>query len=328
MATATLHRDIIVIGTSAGSVPVLLELAKGLPPDLPASVLIVVHIGAHPSTLPELLSASGPLTAVHPRNLERMERGRIYVAPPDHHMLINGRNIRLTRDAKENHARPAIDPLFRSAAIAHGTRTIGVILSGRLDDGTAGLQAIQACGGLTVVQDPEDAEESQMPQSALDNVRVDHVVTCETLPATLASLVRQAAGAEIAVPRRIVCEQQISEGEGDTMENLDAIGTPSKIVCPECNGVLWEMRDAKPRRFRCHTGHAFTAASLIYTQRTKMDEALWNALRAMEERVALLRSMAGSHREAGNAREGDRLEREATHLTQHATQLQAMVAGS
>lgn len=328
MANAATHRDIIVIGASAGGVPVLLELAKGLPRDLAASVLIVVHIGAHPSTLPELMSAAGPLTAVHPRHLERLEPGRIYVAPPDHHMLVVGRQIRLTRDAKENHARPAIDPLFRSAAIAHGTRTIGVILSGRLDDGTAGLQAIQACGGLTVVQDPDDAEEGAMPSSAIENVRVDHVVTCETLPATLASLVRQRAPAEVPVPQRVACEQQLSQGEGDTMENLDKIGTLSKIICPECNGVLWEMRDAKPRRFRCHTGHAFTAASLVYTQRTKMDEALWNALRAMEERVSLLRSMAGTHREAGNPHEGDRLEREATHLTQHAAQLQAMVSGT
>jgi two-component system chemotaxis response regulator CheB len=328
MDEAASRRDIIVIGASAGGVPVLLELARRLPRDLPASVLIVVHIGAHESTLPELMSAAGPLTAVHPRSGDPLVRGRIYVAPPDHHLLVVGNHVRLTRDAKENHARPAIDPLFRSAAIAHGTRTIGVVLSGRLDDGTAGLQAIQACGGLTVVQDPEDAEERAMPASAMDNVRVDHVVTCETLADTLAMLARQPAGADVRVPQRVACEQQLSQGEGDTMENLDAIGTPSKIVCPECNGVLWEVRDAMPRRFRCHTGHAFTAASLVYTQRTKLDEALWNALRALEERVALLRSLAGTHRQAGNTREGDRLEREAAHLAQHTLQLQHMVSGT
>jgi two-component system chemotaxis response regulator CheB len=328
MDEAAHHRDIIVIGASAGGVAVLLEMARRLPRDLPATVLVVVHIGAHESTLPELMNAAGPLTAVHPRNGDRLERGRIFVAPPDHHLLIVGNHVRLTRDAKENHARPAIDPLFRSAAIAHGTRTIGVVLSGRLDDGTAGLQAIRACGGLIVVQDPRDAEESAMPSSAIDNVPVDHVVTCETLADTLAMLVRQPAGAAVNVPQRVACEQQLSQGEGDTMENLDAIGTPSKIVCPECNGVLWEIRDAKPRRFRCHTGHAFTAASLVYTQRTKMDEALWNALRAMEERVALLRSLASTHHQTGNAREGDRLEREATHLSRHTRQLQQMVSGT
>src|SRR5688572_16379528 len=156
----------VVIGASAGGVPILLELAAQLPPSLDASVLIVQHIGAHRSILPELLNRRGALRAAHARHGQALEPGMLCVAPPDCHMRVVDDSIRLTRDAKENHTRPAIDPLFRSAAVAKGPQVIGVLLSGRLDDGTAGLQAIKACGGVAVVQDPADAQAPEMPASA------------------------------------------------------------------------------------------------------------------------------------------------------------------
>lgn len=319
------RRDIVAIGASAGGVAVLLDLARALPRNFPASLLVVQHIGAHPSALPELLSSVGANPAVHARNGESLEHGRIYVAPPDQHLLVVGGHVRLTHEAKENHARPAIDPLFRSVAINHGPRVIGVLLSGRLDDGTAGMQAIKACGGTTIVQDPANAEEPGMPSSAMDNVHIDHVVRSDTLASTLSTLVREPAATAMEVPRRLACEYHLSLGEGDDMENLDAIGTPSKITCPECSGVLWEITGAKPRRFRCHTGHAYTEGTLEHTQRMRMDEALWIALRAMQEREYLLRSMAQIHRSLGSG-DADRLETEAEHLAQRAVQLQRMVA--
>ena len=321
------RRDIVAIGASAGGVPILLSLAQALPRDFPASLLIVQHIGAHPSALPELMRSAGAKSAAHPRNGEAIENGRIYIAPPDQHMLVVGGHIRLTRDAKENHARPAIDPLFRSVAINHGPRVVGVVLSGRLDDGTAGLQAIRACGGTVVVQDPADAEEMGMPASAMENVRVDHVVNRRTLVDTLATLVREPAPPPLEIPRNLACEYHLTLGDKENpMEDLDAIGTPSKVVCPDCNGVLWEITGSVPRRYRCHTGHAYTERTLEFTQRTRMDEALWNALRATQEREGLLRSMADLHRKTGRGGEVARLESEAEHLAQHVAHLQRMVA--
>ena len=326
-AIATQRRDIIVVGASAGGLSILMDLAAALPPKFPAALLLVQHIGAHPSTLPELLGARGPNPAVHPRTGERMQNGTIYIAPPDHHLLVVDGMVRLTRDAKENHARPAIDPLFRSAAIAQGPRVIGVVLSGRLDDGTAGLQAIKACGGLAVVQDPDDAEEPGMPASACANVAVDHLVTRATLADVLLGLIGQPAAAVEEVPPALACEQALSEGKGDTMQNLDAIGTPSKITCPDCSGVLWEIRDSQPRRYRCHTGHAYTQRTLEHTQGTRTDDALWIALRALQERETLLRALAGASRQRSLDAEAARLEAEAEHAQVHARHLQRMVTG-
>jgi two-component system, chemotaxis family, protein-glutamate methylesterase/glutaminase len=323
----TPRRDIIVIGASSGGVRILLEMAAALPAPIPASILLVQHIGTHRSILPELLIRNGRNPAMHARSGLAIEPGHIYVAPPDHHMLVVGNEIRLTREAKENHARPAIDPLFRSAAISMGSRVIGVVLSGRLDDGTAGLQAIKAGGGLAVVQEPADAEAPDMPASASANVAVDHYVTRQTLAGTLMRLVDEPISSpRVTAPPELVQEFQLSLGEGDAMEQLDAIGRTSKITCPDCNGVLWEINDSHPPRYRCHTGHAYTQRTLEHTQQTRADEALWSALRALQEREALLDTMARACRARSDADEAQRLEAEAEHVKMHAQQLQQIVA--
>ena len=323
----TPRRDIIVIGASSGGVRILLEMGAALPTPVPASILLVQHIGTHRSILPELLMRNGRNPAMHARSGLSIEPGQIYVAPPDHHMLVVGSELRLTREAKENHARPAIDPLFRSAAISMGPRVIGVVLSGRLDDGTAGLQAIKACGGVAVVQDPANAEAPDMPASARANVAVDHYVTRETLAGTLMRLVDEPISSpRVAAPPELIQEFQLSLGEGDAMEQLDAIGRTSKITCPDCNGVLWEINDSHPPRYRCHTGHAYTQRTLEHTQGTRTDEALWKALRALQEREALLGAMARACRARNDADEAQRLEAEAEHVKTHALQLQRIVA--
>ena len=324
MRAAGSRRDIVVIGASAGGVPLLLALASALRRDFAASILIVQHIGAHRSLLPELLRDAGA-RAMHPESGDRLEHGVLYVAPPDRHMLVRDDTLLLTREAKENHARPAIDPLFRSAAIHYGPRVIGLILSGRLDDGTAGLQAVKACGGLALVQDPLDAEEPGMPASALANVAVDIVVGAGTLADTLLSCIGQPVVVpdRARIPQSFLTEHALSLHEGNDMDSLDAIGAPSRLVCPECNGVLWEILDAQPKRYRCHTGHAYTIQTLSYLQATRIDEALWNALRALHERETLLRDIAASHQDAEQAR---RLGEEAEHVSRHALQLQDIIA--
>ena len=324
MEDVAARRDLIVIGSSAGGIPVLMDLVAGLPADLPASILIVQHIGANPSLLPE----RGRRPAVHVRSEEPLSYGRIYVAPPDHHLLVVGDHVRISRDPKENHARPAIDPLFRSAAIAKGGRVIGVVLSGRLDDGTVGLQAIKACGGVAVVQDPDDAEEPGMPASAIAHVAVDHVVRRDALAATLVRLVGEPLGVQLEVPESLRREQRLSQGMEDAMETLDSIGTPSKITCPDCNGVLWQIRGSSPPRYRCHTGHAYTLRSLADTQALRTDDTLWSALRALNEREALLREMVQVSRREGDEAEAQRLEQEAAHAAVHAQQLQRIATSS
>lgn len=318
------HRDVIAIGASAGGFHVLLDLAARLPADLPAAVLIVLHIGSHASELPKLLSARGPNPAVHPYSGQPLRQGMIYVAPPDHHILLHDEAIQLSRGPREHHARPAIDPLFRSVAIARGSRAIGVVLSGRLDDGTAGAQAIKQCGGIVVVQDPDDAEQPSMPASVRDNVKVDHCVSRALLADTLIGLVGAPAGAPINVPAWIVREQRVSEGEADPMEDLNQIGKPSVFACPDCDGVLWEIVDSKPKRFRCHTGHAFSLRSLEYTQAINTNRALWSAIRALQERETLLTALVADNRQRRNDEEVARLDAQLREISQQSARLHEM----
>lgn len=290
-----IHRDLIVVGASAGGLRVLMRLVAALAGDFPP-VLVVQHIGHHVSVLPELMGRVGRNKVLHPQSGHRIESGTILVAPPDHHMLVTpDGEIELTTGPKENFARPAIDPLFRSAAIAYGPRVIGVVLSGRLDDGTAGLQAIKAAGGIAVVQDPDDAEEPSMPASAMRFVDVDRVAKSEDLARVLQELIREPITTHAEVSMATRHEQALSTDGRDAMRMLDEIGSRSELSCPECGGVLWEIDGSRPKRFRCHTGHAYSITALDQSQASHADEALWSALRAMHERHRLLHMMLELH---------------------------------
>jgi len=288
--------QLVVIGASAGGVRALSALVERLPPDFPAPLLIVLHVGAHRSILAELLDRAGPLAALQAEHGQRIENGRIYVAAPDRHLLVADDTLHLSHGAKEHHTRPAIDPLFLSAALARGTRAIGVLLTGRLDDGTAGLQAIKACGGTAVVQDPADAEVPDMPASALRHVDIDHCVPLAEMPQLLASLAsrRDEDSPVRPPPAPLLHEQALFLAKGDPMEHLSQLGQPSSYACPECHGGLWEVSGVRPRRFRCHTGHAFSVRTLQDTLAEAADESLWNARRALQERLLLLREMAAT----------------------------------
>jgi len=325
---APAQRNLIVIGGSTGAVKPLLELASRLPRGFPASILIVQHIGTHTSMLPELLNRRGPLPAMFPTSGRLLEPGVIFVAPPDHHLLVTDGAVRLSRDAKENYTRPAIDPLFRSAAIAKGPHVIGIVLSGLLDDGVAGLQAIKACGGMAIVQDPREAEEPEMPASALHYVAVDAVLPIAGMAGALTLMVSQPVRTTPSVPAALRDEHALSIGEADDpMATLDHIGKPSRISCPECSGVLWEIKDAHPPRYRCHTGHAYTLGALEQAQAMRTDQSLWTALRALQERERLLRTVAAAHRRREAFADAERVDAEADHLSVHTEQLQRLVAG-
>jgi two-component system chemotaxis response regulator CheB len=320
-----MHR-LVVIGASAGGVQALQALVRALPEDFAAPVVAVQHVGAHRSVLPELLSLRSQRVATHARDGDVLEAGRIYIAPPDRHVMVVGDTLRLNHGPKEHHTRPAIDPLFRSAALSHGPGVIGVVLTGMLDDGTAGLQAIKRCDGIAIVQDPRDAMEPSMPASALRYVEVDHCVPLASMPGLLGRLAatppRPLESPDLAV---VAHEHGLSLSEGSVMEHLTAIGKPSPFACPDCHGGLWELSNVRPRRFRCHTGHAFTLRSLQHVLATTSDDALWNAFRALEERALLVEEMIESSLEAGQAEESVDLRVVADDLNRRARELRSLL---
>jgi two-component system, chemotaxis family, protein-glutamate methylesterase/glutaminase len=290
------NRDIVVIGASAGGIDPLSMIARNLPAGLPASVFVVVHTSPQsPGYLADILDRTGPLPAKYPSDGESFVPGTIYVAPPDHHMLLDlDQRVQIIRGPRENRARPAIDPLFRSAALAFGSRVVGVILSGGLDDGTAGLRGIKMCGGTAIVQDPDDALVSSMPRSALRNVSIDYCKPARDLAALIGILAEGKASAPTrlvnSMKRLLQIEVDFAKGRGP--EGLAELGDPSLFTCPECHGALLQVRGESPMRFRCHTGHAFSADSLLADLSDVTEEAIWNAIRSIQETSMLMTHLA------------------------------------
>jgi two-component system chemotaxis response regulator CheB len=292
------NRQILVIGASAGGVIALQRLFGGMPGSVSATVFVVQHIAGGRSVLPKLLTKAGWLPAFHPQDGEPVREGWIHVAPPDHHLLVRDGKALVRRGARENRTRPAIDPLFRSAAVAYGPRVVGVILTGTQDDGTAGLRAVKRCGGVAVVQDPDDAEWPDMPRNALTHVAVDHCVPLSAMPALLARLLEEPPGPTVPIPRDVVVEAGIPEKEfGSVPEDTNAVGRPSPLSCPECGGNLTEIDDGPLVRYRCKVGHAFAPGTLARAHKEAVEHALWVALRTHEDRTVLFNRLAEKARE-------------------------------
>lgn len=290
-------RNIIVIGASAGGFEALKKLVKGLPKDLAAAVFIVWHLPANAhGVLPSVLGKEGTLPAAHGVDGEEIRTGRIYVAPPDHHLLVEENRVRITKGPKENRFRPAVDTLFRSAAYAYGARVIGVVLSGALDDGTAGLWTIKQRGGAAVVQEPSDAEFSSMPESALREVEVDYAIPVSEMAALLTHLTEEKTleAREISMDenKKTEIEVRIAAEESGFEVGVMSLGEVSPFTCPDCHGALIKIKDGKINRFRCHTGHAFSADTLLANITERIEDSMWSAMREMEESVMLLREMS------------------------------------
>jgi two-component system chemotaxis response regulator CheB len=323
--------DIIVVGASAGGVEALSQLARGMPRDLPAAVFIVLHVSARsPSIMPSILSRAGALPAAHAVDGMPIEHGRIYVAPPDHHMLVERGRVRVLRGPKENRSRPAVDPLFRSAAVAYGPRVVGVILTGALDDGTHGMRAVKRRGGTSVVQELSEALYPGMPRSVIRNVEVDYRLPVAEMGPLLVRLSREPAEEEGAypVPDDLETEAKIAEQKVDTMELLESVeklGRLTSYTCPECHGSLWELREGELLRFRCHTGHALSAESMVAEQSEGLEAALWSALRALEEKVALMRQMAARARRRSLLKAAESFEARARETEEHVTTVRTIL---
>lgn len=295
-------RDIVAIGGSAGAIEAISTILRRLPPDFPAALFVVIHISPEsPGYLPQIFSRAGPLRAEHARDGKTFAHGRLYVAPPDRHLLLEpDGTMRLARGPKENCVRPAVDPLFRSAALGFGPRVTGIVVSGGLDDGAAGLRAIKMCGGTTVVQDPEDALASSMPATALRHVSIDYCRPIADIGPLLAELVGRTpaprAVAEDAMRKKLEIESQIAKNAGQA-GSVTRIGEPSIFTCPECHGALLRIRGETPWRYRCHTGHAFTVDNLLAELTDSTEEAIWNAVRSVQESAMLLGHLADHWRD-------------------------------
>jgi two-component system chemotaxis response regulator CheB len=307
---------IIVIGASAGGLEALKALAAQLPGDFPAPILIVHHMAADSTGLAVLraMSESGSLPCSEATDEEVFVGGHIYLAPADHHLLVAKGKLRVTKGARENRSRPGIDPLFRSAAVAYRSRVIGVVLTGYLDDGTAGLSAIKRCGGVCVVQDPEDAAYPDMPQNAMNHVKVDHVVRLAAMGALLEKLVHRRLEKDAPVPEDIAIEARIAERVLSDLAAVNALGEQVPFNCPNCGGVLWKIAKGSSLRYRCHTGHSFSSKVLLAEQTSKIEETLWVALRMFEERRNLLRTMSDRQRKGYSPSAMERADEAAVHI--------------
>ncbi|MBE9047927.1 chemotaxis protein CheB [Pleurocapsales cyanobacterium LEGE 10410] len=326
------NHHVITIGTSAGGVRALKILVSQLPKDFQGSIYIVQHLSSEaPSNLARVLKLAGQLPVNFAVDREPIEPGRIYLAPPDYHLILKQGYVRVIRGPRENRMRPAIDPLFRSAAVAYRSYVTGVVLTGMLDDGTAGLQAIKACGGMAIVQEPNDAAYSSMPQSAIANVEVDRIVLLKDIPNLLIERVRQTPPPVKEVPADLLIEVPIAVNAITEPDSMAQIGKPVAYSCPSCGGPLWQIGSqtasskGKPNNlgqstlhYRCHVGHAFTSRTLIEEQSEATEKALWVALRTLEERSRMLNAMSDRYAQTGAISLAQTHEQRAIEASEHA----------
>lgn len=294
-----MKHKIVVIGASAGGLEGVKALIAALPKHFPAVMLVVLHIPSDSvSALPQILSRAGPLPARQPEDGETMQPGQIYVARPDHHLLVEGDVIGVKKSPRENRFRPSIDVLFRSAAYHHHHQVAGVILSGALEDGVSGLWTIKHLGGTTLVQHPDEAAFDSMPLSALQQVDIDHLLSAADIGTFLSDWATKPPNTmpEVAMEesKRIETEVSIASGKNAFQEGVMELGELSPFSCPECHGVLMRIREGDSSRYRCHTGHAYTDSALLAGLMESIDHSYGQILRALEEAVILLEDM-GKH---------------------------------
>jgi len=315
---------LITIGSSAGGIEALRRVLSELPARFPGSIFVAQHLGRRgPSQLRAVLGAAATIPVVAPEARQRIERGTIYVPQADHHLVVEHDFVGLSRGPMQNRQRPSADVLFRSAALAYGPRVVGVVLTGMLSDGAAGLLAIKSQGGLAVVQDPADAAFSGMPSSALRYVEPDHCLPLAKVAPLLVQLVRQVVGdrGETDAQLEAAHSADIGQRTGPPPD-----GQPSPFTCPECHGVLWTTKSDALPRFRCRVGHGYSIENLSLDQDLATEDALWAAARSLEERAELARNMAEQWRARGAEALVRELDDKAARSEAHASKLRELIA--
>ena len=321
-------RRLVVMAASAGGIEALQNVVGGLPADFDAPVLVVLHMpaGGGGGALPRILDRAGSLPAAAASDGEPLEPAHIYVCVADRHLLVGEGHLHVRRGPRENGHRPAADPLFRSASLYYGPRAIGVVLSGSLSDGTAGLLAIRRQRGIAVVQDPNDALYDGMPTSALEYAGADHVVPAAEIGPLLSRLVKEdppVAGPP--PPEHVRKEVAIMEDLDEVLSDDEHPGEPSPWPCPDCSGVLWQIDEGDMVRFRCRVGHAWSADDLLHVQSTAIESALWMALRSLEDRAALSRALAERALQEGRTISAHRFESDSEEIEEHVRVLRELL---
>jgi two-component system chemotaxis response regulator CheB len=323
------RRDIIAIGGSTGAVDAVRQLCADLPAEIAATLFIVIHVGASGNNLlADVFDAHSPIAISTAVDGEILRPGHAYVAAADHHLLVIDDVLRLGHGPRENMARPAIDPLFRSVAANFGPRVIGVVLTGMLNDGASGLSDIKRCGGITVVQSPTDAEAPDMPWGALNGAEVDYRAPLADMAALLVKLTEEEAGPAVSIPHDVKVEVGIALGRRSDSEKLAEFADPVALTCPACGGVLSEINRQPPLRFRCQVGHAYTSEALASVKEDTVDEAVRVALRIMEERTLLGEKMADEARSTGRPAAAASYEQRVDECRAYATILRRAIADS
>ncbi len=317
---------IFVIGASLRGIDALCELVSRLPKGFPAPIFIAQHVASHsPGMLPHLLSKAGPLQAVHPKSGATFEPGTIYVAPPDRHMLVRKGYVSLSHGPHENLARPAIDPLFRSAAVTYGSAVVGVVLTGQLNDGTSGLLTVKDRGGFTIVQEPKEATARSMPLSAIRHMEVDKVCTLEEMARLFVELANDAPPPESqeSLNSLMEIENRIAEGIFNVEDwwALEQMSMPSGLNCPNCRSALFELKDQRVLRYRCRSGHAFSAQSLLSGQADAREALLSSLFGALIEEATLAKRLQGEPLFAENSYTSESLSGRVGSLDRHANEI-------
>jgi len=313
-------RYIITIGASAGGLNSVIELMAGVTEEMDAAVFVVLHASnfAYTGAVVQRLQKNSVFTCKLAEHNENIQSKHLYLAVPDQHLLIKRGKVLLGRGPVENRYRPSIDVLFRSAAVAYTSRVIGIILTGLLEDGTTGMQIIKECGGTCIVQDPDEAEYPDMPKSVLRFVNVDYCTTLQRIGIILQEKVRNGVPGPAPVPAHIAKEAEIAERVVIGIENMEALGERSAYSCPDCGGGLWEIKEGGLTRFRCYTGHMYTADELQESKRRELENTFWVALRILEERRNLLSKMAEEEKSKG-------WEHSARHKAERADELEVHI---
>ena len=319
-------QGLIVIGASAGGMEALLDVVAEFKAALPAAVLVVQHMAPTiPRSIVDRIRAASVLPATFANDGDALQAGRIYMAQPDHHLLIQDGRLSLTRGPRVNNVRPAIDLTMRAAAVTSGSAAVGVVLSGMLDDGMAGLSAIARCGGRTLVQDPNEALFDEMPRNALSTVEADWVLPARALGRTLDAIVRTAAPAAVAIPDVLRMEYELDLKVQDVPAVLEELGEQVPLSCPECGGPLWEITPDGPPRYRCHVGHGLSPQSMLTSMDGEVEAAMWVALRTLEERARMQDRLAAWESERGGVVASSSFEERANDTKRHADRIRRVL---
>jgi two-component system, chemotaxis family, protein-glutamate methylesterase/glutaminase len=286
--------NLVVIGASAGGITAISKIINELPGTLKAAVMAVVHmsINSNANNLARFFQKQTSLNCIVPADREKIKNGTFYLAPANHHMMVKDGIITINRGAKENRYRPSIDVLFRSAAVNYGSGVTGIILSGMLDDGTSGMSAIKRCGGICIVQDPSDAEFSDMPQSVINQIEVDYKIKLGEIASLLHELLAEPVSGNVPVPEELKIEAEITENMMTSINQMNEIGEKSDFSCPDCGGSLYAVKNDPSHRYRCHTGHVYTENLLYELKGNNLEESVWVSVRILEEKRNILKLMA------------------------------------